>query len=157
MASIFCVSALLGHVGLRGVFWTAAIPGMLSILAVTLWAKETGASRPKGVSAERRASLRPPLSGRLYYLLAAVGIFSLGNSSDMFLVLRAQDVGIAAKYALLLGLVFNISRANLTMVPTAQGQVVTVSEAIGFYFQRECRAAHHSFDATEQIQHSKSV
>ena len=29
-------------------------------------------------------------------------------------------------------------RANLTMVPTAQGQVVTVSEAIGFYFQREC-------------------
>jgi sugar phosphate permease len=40
-------------------------------------------------------------------LLAIVGIFSLGNSSDMFLVLRAQDVGIAAKYAPVLGLVFN--------------------------------------------------
>ncbi len=74
---------------------------------MTLWAKETGAGSPKGTSAKRKASLRTPLSGRFYYLLAAVGIFSLGNSSDMFLVLRAQDVGIGAKYAPLLGLVFN--------------------------------------------------
>jgi MFS family permease len=100
---------LVTHVGLRGVFWAAAIPGMLSILAVTLWAKETGAGLTKKVPAEQQASLRPPLSGRFFYLLAAVGIFSLGNSSDMFLVLRAQDVGIAAKYAPLLGLVFNIT------------------------------------------------
>jgi MFS family permease len=100
---------LVAHVGLRGVFWAAAVPGMLSILVVTLWAKETGAGRAKGVPAERGASLRPALSGKFYYLLVAVGIFSLGNSSDMFLVLRAQDVGIAAKYAPLLGLVFNIT------------------------------------------------
>ena len=99
---------LVGHVGLRGVFWAAAIPGMLSILAVTLWAKETGAGLIKKISAEQEP-LRPPLSGRFFYLLVAVGIFSLGNSSDMFLVLRAQDVGIAAKYAPLLGLVFNIT------------------------------------------------
>src|SRR6202011_5135620 len=73
---------LVGHVGLRGAFWVTAIPGMLSILAVTLWAKETGTGRAKGVPAERGTSLRPPLSDRFYYLLAAVGIFSLGNSSD---------------------------------------------------------------------------
>jgi MFS family permease len=97
------------HVGLRGVFWAAAVPGTLSILAVTLWAKETGAGSSKERPAERGASLRLPLSGSFYYLLVAVGIFSLGNSSDMFLVLRAQDVGIAAKYAPLLGLVFNLT------------------------------------------------
>jgi MFS family permease len=100
---------LVGHVGLRGVFWATATPGMLSILAVTLWAKETGTGRAKEVPAERGTSFRSPLSGRFYSLLAAVGIFSLGNSSDMFLVLRAQDVGIAAKYAPLLGLVFNVA------------------------------------------------
>ena len=33
----------------------------------------------------------------------------MGNSSDMLLVLRALDVGIAAKYAPLLGLVFNVT------------------------------------------------
>ena len=99
---------LVTHIGLRGVFWAAAIPGMLSILAVTLWAEETGGGLAKKIPAEQEP-LRPPLSGRFFYLLTAVGIFSLGNSSDMFLVLRAQDVGIAAKYAPLLGLVFNIT------------------------------------------------
>jgi MFS family permease len=36
-------------------------------------------------------------------------LFSIGNSSDMFLVLRAQNVGIRAALAPLLGLVFNIT------------------------------------------------
>jgi MFS family permease len=38
-----------------------------------------------------------------------VTLFSLGNSSDMFLILRAHDVGIAVALAPLLGLVFNIT------------------------------------------------
>jgi MFS family permease len=42
-----------------------------------------------------------------YFVIAALAIFSIGNSSDMFLVLRAQNVGIAATFAPLLGLVFN--------------------------------------------------
>src|SRR5205823_13666895 len=42
-----------------------------------------------------------------YYTLLAVTIFSLGNSSDMCLILRAQEVGIAAKFAPVLGLIFN--------------------------------------------------
>ncbi|HKT71242.1 MAG TPA: MFS transporter, partial [Terriglobales bacterium] len=39
----------------------------------------------------------------------AVGLFSLGNSSDMFLVLRAHDAGIPTRHAPLLGLVFNVT------------------------------------------------
>jgi len=38
-----------------------------------------------------------------------VTLFSLGNSSDMFLVMRAQGIGIAPKLAPLLGLVFNLT------------------------------------------------
>src|SRR5947209_19005395 len=41
--------------------------------------------------------------------MAAVLIYSLGNSSDAFLILRAQEAGIAAKYAPLLGFVFNVT------------------------------------------------
>jgi MFS family permease len=44
-----------------------------------------------------------------YFVLVAVTLFSLGNSSDMFLVLRAQNVGIPVALAPLLGLVFNIT------------------------------------------------
>ena len=48
-----------------------------------------------------------PLSGLFYYMMFAVASFSIGNSSDMFLVLRAQNIGIGAAFAPLLGLVFN--------------------------------------------------
>jgi MFS family permease len=50
----------------------------------------------------------PKLPGSFYYVLAVVTLFSLGNSSDMFLVLRAGNIGIPASRAPLLGLVFNI-------------------------------------------------
>jgi len=42
-------------------------------------------------------------------VLTVVTLFSLGNSSDMFLVLRAGSIGIPASRAPLLGLVFNIT------------------------------------------------
>ena len=50
----------------------------------------------------------PKLPGSFYYVLAVVTLFSLGNSSDMFLVLRAGNIGIPVSKAPLLGLVFNI-------------------------------------------------
>ncbi len=42
-------------------------------------------------------------------VLIAVALFSLGNSSDMFLVMRAQSIGIPVSLAPLLGLVFNVT------------------------------------------------
>jgi MFS family permease len=52
---------------------------------------------------------RGGLPGSFYLVLLAVTLFSLGNSSDMFLVMRAQNVGIRVAMAPLLGLVFNIT------------------------------------------------
>src|SRR6267142_2460316 len=49
------------------------------------------------------------LPASFYLVLVAVTLFSLGNSSDMFLVMRAQNVGIPVAMAPLLGLVFNIT------------------------------------------------
>ena len=92
---------------MRTVFWAAAVPGFLAILVVLL-ARETGTAR----TGPRTAfSLWKPgeLSPRFYYMLAAVLVFSLGNSSDAFLVLRAQQAGIGAAFAPLLGLVFNVT------------------------------------------------
>ncbi len=96
---------LIKHVGIRGVFWAAAVPGALSILTVVLLARETGKRSEAAKHASEKA--KAPLSGAFYYLMFAVALFSIGNSSDMFLVLRAQNVGIGAAYAPLLGLVFN--------------------------------------------------
>ena len=105
--------ALLPHYGLRGIFWAAALPGFACILVISLLARETrGGSSPESTStieSKPSAAASPRLSPRYYYVLFAVGLFSLGNSSDMFLVLRAQGAGIPVAHAPLLGLVFNLT------------------------------------------------
>ncbi len=125
---------LLGYFRFRGVFWAAAVPGALAILIAIFGIRETGGLRGRPASAPGTETGHPRLdrpvaeaiggppteaaitgekSSRLpsgfYYLLFAVGLFSLGNSSDMFLVLRAHDAGIATRHAPLLGLVFNLT------------------------------------------------
>ena len=123
--------ALIGHFGMRGVFWWAAVPGTLCIFAAWIGVREThraterskadatcttddkhcdAPARPGKVPtlAPPASDWRPKLPGSFYYVLAVVTLFSLGNSSDMFLVLRAGNVGIPAAHAPLLGLVFNI-------------------------------------------------
>ena len=111
---------LLSRFGIRSVFWAASVPGALCVLVALLGIRETrrsnrsdsalAASTPQKTpasSAAERGSVKFPLS--YYIVLIAVTLFSLGNSSDMFLVLRAQNVGIAVALAPLLGLVFNIT------------------------------------------------
>jgi len=113
---------LLAHFGIRSVFWAAAIPGALCVLVAVLGIRETSRAMPGGQPAaavptpkERKASApfssgeRITLPAAFYFVLTAVTLFSLGNSSDMFLVLRAQNVGIRVALAPLLGLVFNIT------------------------------------------------
>lgn len=99
---------ILTHHGARAVFWAAAVPGALAIVIVALFVRETGA---RGATAAGKLdfTLRPHLPWRFHYVLGAVALFSLGNSSDMFLVLRAENAGIPIAYAPLLGLVFNIT------------------------------------------------
>ena len=103
---------LLGRSGIRSVFWFAAIPGALAILTAAFAIRETGKVRVKGESTRQarevsKSSMTLPAS--FYFVLVAVTLFSLGNSSDMFLVMRAQNVGIPVSMAPLLGLVFNIT------------------------------------------------
>lgn len=115
--------ALIGRFGMRGVFAWAAIPGALCVIVVWFGIREMhrgGASHPEQhgsspLEAERNSPIKtknswlPKLPLGFYYLLIVVTLFSLGNSSDMFLVLRAGSVGIPASRAPLLGLVFNIT------------------------------------------------
>ena len=46
--------ALLPHFGLRGIFWAAAVPGLLCILVAALGIRETGRSRQHRRHARRR-------------------------------------------------------------------------------------------------------
>lgn len=134
--------AILAHYGnMRMVFWAAAVPGTLCVLIALLGIRETKrGERPRGHAPKEATALgyhtsgdcdrfdasdfdsvRPASEGWLphlpasfYSVLGAVTLFSLGNSSDMFLVLRAESVGIPVTHAPLLGLVFNITYTLLS-------------------------------------------
>jgi MFS family permease len=117
---------LMARFGIRGIFWAAAIPGALCVLVALFGIRETRASHPstssgQAFSQNKREVGHPAesavtpvaaiaqLPGGFYVVLFAVTLFSLGNSSDMFLVMRAQNVGIPVAMAPLLGLVFNLT------------------------------------------------
>src|SRR5580658_2700072 len=112
---------LLGRFGIRSVFWAAAVPGALCVLVALLGIQEKRRAVPRGqprAAVPTLQMLEPDAASRgerialpasFYLVLLAVTLFSLGNSSDMFLVLRAQNVGIRVALAPLLGLVFNIT------------------------------------------------
>lgn len=104
---------LLARSGIRSVFWAAAIPGALAILMATFGIRETGHKGDKsdgaGESFAGMLKAAASLPGSFYFVLFAVTVFSIGNSSDMFLVMRAQNIGIPIALAPLLGLVFNIT------------------------------------------------
>ncbi len=97
---------IVAHWSVRTVFWAAAIPGSVCVLVVTLFVRET--THTAGAAKAPRVSGDQKLPSAFFYLLGVVALFSLGNSSDMFLVLRAKDVGIGARSAPIIGLVFNI-------------------------------------------------
>jgi MFS family permease len=113
---------LLARYGIRGVFLAAAVPGALAVLVAIFGVREVrrraadaGADAHADVNEDKRTkematpSVAGGLPGSFYFVLVAVTLFSLGNSSDMFLVMRAQNVGIPVALAPLLGLVFNIT------------------------------------------------
>ena len=106
---------LLAHHGIRSVFWAAAVPGALAVLVAAFGIRETK-RRPLDDTDVRLAKSAPSpivakasFPGSFYFVLCAVTLFSLGNSSDMFLVMRAQNIGIPVSMAPLLGLVFNVT------------------------------------------------
>jgi len=107
--------ALLGVLGhrLRTIFLLAAIPGIVSVLVLLLGVTEIHA--PAGRSRTGAPNGLPPLDRRLAFFLLVVTIFTLGNSSDAFLLLRAQETGIAVTQLPLLWVLLHVVKAATGM------------------------------------------
>ena len=80
------------------------IPAFVAVLSLIIGAKDVA------VTSQRTApkfSLRS-MGKKFNVFLVIVGIFTLGNSSDAFLVLRAQNLGISVIGILMMLVVFNL-------------------------------------------------
>jgi MFS family permease len=76
----------------RLVFWAASVPAVLAVLAIVFFVREIAPSRP----AVGLASLSmKPLGSTFRRFMLVLFVFTLGNSSDAFLLLRAHDLGVS--------------------------------------------------------------
>jgi MFS family permease len=82
---------------LRTVFWLAAIPGLLSLLVVILFVREV--PRAAQAPAKGGPDLTQPLGARFWRVLVVIFLFTLGNSTDAFLLLRASQLGVPVALA----------------------------------------------------------
>lgn len=79
---------------LRTVFAATLIPGALSVLVLSFGVRETDEVAPPRAKPDE-VETTPPAFKRY---LAVLGVFSLANASDGFLVMRAHDLGIATRW-----------------------------------------------------------
>jgi MFS family permease len=82
---------------LRTVFWLAAIPGLLSVLVVAIGVRDI--PRSAGPGETPPLDLTRPLDARFWRVLAVIFVFTLGNSTDAFLLLRASQLGVPVALA----------------------------------------------------------
>ncbi|HEY6873703.1 MAG TPA: MFS transporter [Geobacteraceae bacterium] len=95
---------------LRTVFWLSAIPGGVAVLLIILKvreAKRMGANNGKFLGTFPRGPLRA-------YLLVLL-VFTLGNSSDAFLLLRAGQLGVGPARIPLLWAFFHVVKMLSSM------------------------------------------
>jgi len=110
----FAILALF-HGNYRTVFWVSAIPGILAVMLLIFFLKETKHKAQE----ESHVSLPKigfrSLGKRFMGFTFIATLFALGNSSDAFLVLRAQNVGMATSMIPLAYFTFNVTYSIFAM------------------------------------------
>jgi MFS family permease len=96
------------NVPVRRVFWVAIIPGILATTCVA-FVREPPRT-PRRAETSPPAATPPSLGPQLASYLAIVAVFSLGNSSDAFLLLRARALGLSAAALPILWAALNLSK-----------------------------------------------
>ncbi|MBN2187204.1 MAG: MFS transporter [Dehalococcoidia bacterium] len=90
------------------------IPAVLALF-IFFFVREPERQMPKGVSPTAKlGSLLSGFDKRFKIFLGIIFLFTLGNSSDAFLILRAQNLGNPVLYILLMLVLFNFVYASLS-------------------------------------------
>ena len=92
----------------RAVFWVAVIPGLLSVLLlmVGVTEPERHANAPR-TNPINRANMRR-LSAAYWWVVGIGAVFTLARFSEAFLVLRAQQLGVAMAWVPLVMVAMNL-------------------------------------------------
>jgi MFS family permease len=127
-----------GGMPVRSVMWWAAVPGALAVVVLAVWVNEgraraDGASHPAASALVRQIATAPHggvavgtaavaaeagavrLGAPFWRYLAVVLLFTLGNSSDAFLLLRATDLGVPVAMIPILWAALSIVKSGMSV------------------------------------------
>jgi MFS family permease len=107
--------ALLSGAGwsLRHVFIAAVIPGIIVMIVLAVMVRESPRREPPTARTPLRRTIGQ-LGPDYRRLLLAVGIFTLGNSTDAFILLRLADAGVEPAMIAVLWSVHHVVKAGAT-------------------------------------------
>jgi MFS family permease len=90
------------------VFALAAVPALLSVLVLVFKVRDTGATTRLNPEAEFKGF--SGLGNRFYAFLVIILIFTLGNATDAFLLVRAQELSVPLALVPILWGAFHVSK-----------------------------------------------
>jgi MFS family permease len=101
------------------------VPGIIGTLAILFLVHDV--KKPKSINADGKVTVKTAsgFSSNFKIYLVILGIFTLGNTSDFFVILRAQNLGDSLIYIALMLVMFNVV---YTVVATPAG---ILSDKIG--------------------------
>jgi MFS family permease len=88
---------------LRSVFWLSAIPGAIAVAVAVFGVTEVAQHTPVG----KKTDLGTGMGARFWAFLVVIFVFTLGNSTDAFLLLRAKQLGVPVALAPILWALLN--------------------------------------------------
>ncbi len=117
----------------RDLVLIGVIPGFLAVIVLAVGAREVKGKQPKAEAASTES--KPPrvslslraMNKDFQFFLLVIAIFTLGNSSDSFLILRAQERGLNVAGVLGMLITFNLIYASFS------GPLGFLSDRIGRY------------------------
>lgn len=97
------------HDNFRLVFWVAVVPAFICVLLIVFGVEEPEATRPAGQTRLpiNRTDLRR-LPARFWWVVAFAAVLTLARFSEAFLLLRAENVGLAVTWVPLILIVMNV-------------------------------------------------
>ena len=91
------------------------VPAVLAVLVLLFFVREQRKPPSSGVGAQVGFKRVGGFDTRFKLFLAVMAIFTLGNSSDFFVILRAQNLGSSVIYVVLMLVVFNFAYAATSL------------------------------------------
>jgi MFS family permease len=98
----------------RKIFWLSMVPGLIAVILIIFFIQEKK-RQPVPRKERPRLSLKH-FDWKVKFFIVIATLFALGNSSDAFLILRAEQVGVPELTIPVVYLVFNLIY-SLTAIP----------------------------------------